>query len=115
MRRLCNRGGFIKPLLIVAVLAFAAYAGLQFAMPQYRYSAFKSDVVDITRVGLGNAQKVKEEIYESAQTYKIPIEEEDIVITKKTNTMRVQTSWTITVDILGLYQKTLNFTIDVEE
>ena len=29
--------------------------------------------------------------------------------------MRVKTSWSETVDILGLYQKTFDFKIDVEE
>ncbi len=115
MKKLCNRNGFVKPLLIILILVLAAYAGIEFAMPQYRYSAFKSDVKEIARVGLGNVQKVKTEVYEAAQEYKIPIEEDDIVVTKKTNTIRVQTSWSTTVDIFGLYQKKLDFTVDVEE
>ncbi len=115
MKEIRNRNGFVKPLLIIVILVLAAYAGVELAMPQYRYSAFKSDVKEITRVGLGNVQKVKADVYEAAQEYKIPIEEDDIVVTRKTNTMRVQTSWSTTVNIFGLYQKRFDFTVDVEE
>ena len=115
MKHLRNRDGFIKPLLTIVVLVLVAYTGFELAIPQYRYSAFKSDVKEITRVGLGNAQKVKTEVYQAAQEYKIPIEEDDIIVTRKTNTVRVQTSWSSTVDLFGLYQKTFNFTVDVEE
>ncbi|HYA31799.1 MAG TPA: hypothetical protein VED67_03495, partial [Thermodesulfovibrionales bacterium] len=107
--------GFIKPLLIVAILVIAGYVGLEFGIPQYRYSAFKSEVKEIARLELGNVEKIRAQIYAAAQEYKIPIEEQDIVLTKKTNTVRVQTSWSATVDIFGIYQKTLNFTVDVEE
>jgi hypothetical protein len=115
MRRFRNRDGFIKPILIIVVLLLAAYAGLELAVPYYRYSAFKSDVKEITRIGLGNVEKTKAQVYEAAQEYKIPVEEDDIVVTKKMNTMRVQTSWSATVDIFGIYQKTFNFSVDVEE
>lgn len=115
MKHLRNRDGFIKPLLTIVVLVLVVYAGIELAVPHYRYTAFKNDVKEITRVGLGNVKKVKTEVYEAAQEYKIPIEEDDIIVTRKTNTILVQTSWSATVDLFGLYQKTFNFTVDVEE
>jgi hypothetical protein len=114
MKRIRNREGFIKPVLTIVVLAFAAYAGFQLAMPHYRYSAFKNEVVELTRIGLGNVEKVKTAVYEAAQENQIPIEEKDIVVIKKTNTMQVQTSWSSTVDLFGLYQKRFDFVLDVE-
>lgn len=115
MKHFRNRDGFVKPLLTLVILALAAYAGLQFAMPYYKYSAFKSEVVEITRVGLGNVEKVRAEVYQAAEERKIPVQEDDIIVTRKLHTMSVKTSWSTTVDLFGFYQKTLNFTVDVEE
>ncbi|GAB4408199.1 MAG: hypothetical protein OHK0032_03570 [Thermodesulfovibrionales bacterium] len=115
MRHLSNTGGFIKPLLCLAVLAIIGYAGFQFGMPYYRYSAFKNEVKEIARLELGSVEKIKTQVYEAAEGLKIPIEKEDIVVIRKKNTVRVQTSWSVNVDILGLYQRTLNFKIDIEE
>jgi len=115
MRHLRNSDGFIKPLLVIAITAFLVYAGIQFGVPYYHYSAFKSEAKDIARLELGEVEKTRAQIYEAAQSQKIPIEAEDIQITKKTNTTRVQTSWSVDVDILGLYHRTLHFTVDLEE
>jgi hypothetical protein len=115
MRHLRNNDGFIKPLLVIAVMAFLVYSGIQFGVPYYRYSAFKSEAKEIARLELGQVEKTRAQIFEVAQSQKIPIEAEDIQITKETNTTRVQTSWSVDVDILGLYHRTLHFTVDVEE
>lgn len=115
MRQLRNRDGFIKPLLIIIVLVSAAYVGIEFGMPYYRYSAFKSEAKQIARLELGNLNKTRAQLIEAAQEYKIPIEEKDIIVTKKMNTVRIQTSWSVMVDIMGFYQKTLNFNVDMEE
>jgi len=115
MRHLRNRDGFIKPLLVIAIMAFLVYAGIQFGVPYYHYSAFKSEAKEIARLELGQVEKTRAQVYESAQGQKIPIAAEDIQITRKTNTTRIQTSWSVDVDIIGLYQRTLHFTVDVEE
>lgn len=110
-----GRDGFIKPILCIAVLAITLYAGIQFGMPYYRYSAFKNEVKEIARLELGDVEKIKTQVYESAEVLKIPIEKEDIMVIKKKNTVRIQTAWAVDVDILGLYQRTVNFKVDVEE
>jgi len=115
MRHLRNSDGFIKPLLVIAIMAFLVYSGIQFGVPYYHYSAFKSEAKEIARIEVGQIEKTRAQIYEAAQNQKIPIEAEDIQITKKTNTIRIQTSWSVDVDILGVYQRTLHFTVDVEE
>ncbi len=115
MRHLRNRDGFIKPLLTIVILLFAGYVGLQFGIPYYRYSAFESETKAIARLELGTVDKTRAQVYEAAQGFKIPIEEKDIVVNRKLHTIQVQTAWSTTVDIFGLYQKTLNFRIEVEE
>lgn len=115
MRHLRNSDGFIKPLLVIAIMVFLVYAGIQFAIPYYHYSAFKNEAKEIARLELGQVEKTRAQLFDAAQNQKIPIGAEDIKITKKTNTTHVQTSWSVDVDILGLYQRTLTFTVDVEE
>jgi hypothetical protein len=115
MRYLRNSDGFIKPVLVIAIMVFLVYSGIQFGIPYYHYSAFKNEAKEIARLELGQVEKTRAQIYEVAQNQRIPIEAEDIRITKKTHTTRVQTSWSVDVDILGLYHRTLHFTVDVEE
>ena len=115
MRYLRNRDGFIKPLLIMGIIALVIYVGLQFGMPYYRYQAFKSDAAEAARLSIGSAEQVKAEVYKSAKSHQLPLEEEDITVIKKVNTVRVEASWSTTVDIFGIYQKTFNYTVNVEE
>lgn len=115
VRVLGNEKGFIKFFFVTALLAFSIYAGVKFGMPYYRYSAFKSDLTELTRISLGDAVKTKMQVLEKAEEYDIPISEDDLTVTKKEKTVRVQTSWSETVDILGFYQRKLDFDIDVEE
>ena len=53
-RVLNNEKGLAKFILVVGLLALGVYVGLQFGMPYYRYSAFKSDVVELARISLGD-------------------------------------------------------------
>ena len=114
LKVLGNERGYIKLIFTTALIVFLIYAGIQFGMPYYRYSAFKSDVTEMARISLGDVNKTKSEVFQRAQELKIPIDEDDIVIDKKKNTVRVKTSWSETVDLLGVYRKTLDFEVDVE-
>ncbi len=110
-----KEGGFIRFVIVTALLAFCVYAGIKFGMPYYRYSAFKSDVKEFVRISIGDVEKTKAQIFERAKELRLPIEEEDIKVTKTEKLVRVKTAWSETVDLLGVYQKTLKFDIDVEE
>lgn len=115
MRYLNKENGSVKPVLCLVILALAVYSGFQFGMPYYKYSAFNSEVKDITRLAAIDAEKVRFNVLAASRSLRIPIEEKDITIIKKDSTVRVKASWTVTVDILGLYQKALYFKVDVEE
>lgn len=110
-----NEKGFIKFVSITALLVFLIYSGIQFGMPFYRYSAFKSDVKELARISLGNVNRTRTDIFERAKEVNIPLEEDNLIVTRSENRVRVKASWSETVDILGLYQKKLDFTVDVEE
>jgi len=110
-----NENGVVKFVFVIGLLAFLVYAGIKFGMPYYRYSAFKSDTKELARISTGEIEKTRLMIFERAQELKLPLEEEKIEVTKTVKGIRVQTSWAETVDMLGLYQKKLNFAIDIEE
>ena len=119
MRRtkvLNNESGFIKFIIVMLVLACTVYVGIKLGIPYYKYSAFKSDAKEIARIGVANTiDTTHAQIYERAQELKIPIEEEDIEVQKTKTSVRIETAWSETVDFLGIYQHTLDFTVDVEE
>jgi hypothetical protein len=118
MRRLRvfeNEKGFIKFIFITAVLAFLIYAGVQFGMPFYRYEAFKSDVKEMARITLGDVNRTKTDILERAKELNIPLDKDDLVVSRSGNTVLVKAAWSETVDMFGFYQKKLDFTVDVEE
>jgi Flp pilus assembly protein TadG len=110
-----NEQGFIKFILVTAILFSLVYAGIQFGIPYYKHSAFRSDVKELARISLGDVDKTRTQIFERAQELKLPLEAKDIVVTKTDKTVRVRTSWEETVDLMGFYQKTLTFSVDVEE
>ncbi|MEW6419831.1 MAG: hypothetical protein AB1480_17240 [Nitrospirota bacterium] len=110
-----NENGVIKFIFVTGLLAFLVYAGIKFGMPFYRYSAFKSDAKELARISTGDTEKTKAQIFERAMELKIPLKEEDIVVTKTERRVIVRTSWSEIVDIVGVYQKKLDFSINVEE
>lgn len=111
-----NEHGFIKFIIVMIVLSCIVYVGIKLGAPYYRYSAFKSDTKELARISIaGTIDRTREQVYDRASELKIPIEEEDIEVKKLGEGVRIQTSWSETVDFLGIYQHTLDFSLDVEE
>ncbi len=115
MRTLTNEKGFIKPLITILILIFLVYAGFQFAIPYYKYSAFKSEVKELTRISLGREDKLRSMLHNAIDEYNVPVRLDDVYVHKLGKTVQVRISWDDEVDILGIYQKTLFFDIEVTE
>jgi hypothetical protein len=116
MKTLERDDGFIKSVLVILVLVMACYVGFQFGMPYYRYEALKSESVELARVSLGNAGKLRESILERAGELKVPLQQDSLIVEKAANNrMHVNMSWSEEVDIFGIYQKTLAMTVDFVE
>lgn len=115
MKRNVNEKGFVKVALTLIIIALCAYVGYKIGMPYYRYSAFKADAKEITRIGLGDVERTKTMLLERAHELKIPIEEDAISVIRKEKTVQVSTSWNETVDFMGIYQKDFSFNINIEE
>jgi hypothetical protein len=99
------------------ILVFLIYSGVKFGMPYYRYLAFKSDTKEIAGISMGlhNEEEIKNRVFERAEELKIPIQKEDIELSITPTMVRIQTSWVEVVDMLGIYQKTLAFSVDSGE
>jgi preprotein translocase subunit SecF len=106
-----------KAFFWILILALLVYSGIKFGMPYYRYLAFKYDTKEIVRVSieLKSEEEIKEKVFERAQELKIPINKEDIEVSKTPKMVQVRTSWFEGVDILGIYHTTLTFTVDLGE
>ena len=107
----------MRKIIWLLILVFLVYTGIKFGMPYYRYVAFKADAKEIARVfgDLNKEEEIKKMAFERAQELKIPIDKEDIKLTVTGKTVRIKTTWFEGVDILGIYQKTLTFSIDSGE
>jgi len=104
-----------KAIFWLVILALLIYSGFQFGIPYYRYTAFKTDAKEIARISLGEVEKTRAQIFLRAQELNIPIEEKEIVVTSTNKLVRVKVSWSESVNLFGIYQKTLNFTVNIQE
>jgi hypothetical protein len=106
----------MRKIIWLLILSFLVYSGIKFGMPYYRYVAFKSEVKEMAKISVGlKEDEVKNRVFERAQELKIPIEKDDIELSTTEKTLWIRTSWFEVVDILGLYRKTLIFSIDSGE
>jgi hypothetical protein len=109
---------FIKKLAIIVSIVFVIYSGVQFGMPYYRYYAFKTDAADIVRFNYVGSESrrihdLRQEMFEKSQEVGLPISENDIKVERTETGYWVVVHWQETVDILGQYQKTLEFEVEV--
>jgi hypothetical protein len=115
MRPLANERGFVKPVLIILILIMVVYTGYNFAIPYYKYSALKSDAKEAARISLGREDKLRKMINDAIEEHDVPVRLDDVHVNKIGNSVQVRISWEDEIDILGIYQKTLFFDIDVTE
>ena len=106
----------MRKIIWLLILSFLVYSGIKFGMPYYRYVAFKSEVKEMTKVSVGlKDEEIKNRVFERAQELKIPIQRDDIELFTTEKMVQIKTSWFEVVEILGLYRKTLIFSIDSTE
>ncbi len=103
-------------LFVMGVIIYSVYL---FAEPQYNYYAFKSEVEEYMSVAIDKEKDVKKEIMDLVQTYNIPVEEDEVYLTRgKEGRYSVSISWSETVDLFPfyhIYKKTYNFEVDTTQ
>ncbi|MEO5356783.1 MAG: hypothetical protein H7844_05730 [Nitrospirae bacterium YQR-1] len=110
-----NQSGSIKPIINIIVVIAGLYAGFVFAMPHYRAHTMKSEAKAIAVLGLEES-KTMALFLEKAAELNIPVKKENIKVSvdeKKVVTIRAQ--WKETINILGIYEDTLAFKLDVKQ
>lgn len=109
---------FIKKLAYLVTFVFVVYCGFQFGMPYYRYYAFKTDAADIIRYELRGQDEmgaIKAKMLERAEEIGVPISANHIKMYVTEKGYAAEIKWQETVDILGQYQKTLQFAVEVSQ
>ncbi|MBI4653619.1 MAG: hypothetical protein HY752_01250 [Nitrospirae bacterium] len=104
----------IKNTFYLLILGLLIYSAFQFAIPYYRYYAFRSDVKETLETSVSvetRPEEVKERIMSLANQYKIPLKEKNITL-KKNGKYVFRASWKETVN---LYEKNYEFFINIEE
>ena len=114
MKMLRRQEGSVKVILILVILVAASYVGFLFGWPYFNKAGFQQEVQRIMQMQLDNVDRVRVEALESAHKHHIPIEDEDLKVELRDRKVFVRTAWSVTVDVLGFYQKKLDFTLDEE-
>lgn len=103
----------IKKIIVVLVIGLIIYAGIQFGLPQYHYYAFKSDLDELARITNLRPKELREEVMKSARDYNVPLNSKKLIITRNGGN-RIQASWSETVNLFNLYEKTFHFSVDAK-
>jgi ribonucleotide reductase beta subunit family protein with ferritin-like domain len=109
-------GGSVKAIFMIGLMVSALYAGYMFAMPFYKHNAMSSEAKQIARLGQDKA-KTLELINEKVQELDVPVKKEqiDVSIDREKKIVTIKMAWSVNVDLMGFYNKTLFFKIDVKQ
>ncbi len=105
---------FLKRLFILAALALSIYSGYKYAMPYYRYYAFRTDAQDIIRFRVRSADVMKAKLYQKALDVGIPISEKGITVEEMDGGYWGTVRWSEEVNILDRHRKVLRFEVELE-
>jgi hypothetical protein len=104
----------VKGLFWLLVFAAVVYAGYQFAIPQYRYHVFESDLRDVIRFSVKDEAAMLEKVMQKVEEHGIPVTKDEIAIYRdREGRYNAEVSWSHTVDIFGLYARTYDFHVAV--
>jgi hypothetical protein len=110
--------GFIKGLLMLAVLAGIAYTAIMFGTPYYRYNTLRSHTKDMLAMETANPDiipRIKNQILAEAASLKVPLNESNLEMTiSPAKIMIVKARWSEVVNLMDYYSKKIDFEMDVE-
>ena len=106
--------GLIKGIFIVLVLVAVVFLSISFGTPYYRYYVLGSHTRDILKSEIGRIETIRTKIMEEAKELNVPLDEENLEVVLDKKIIRVNASWTDTVDFWGYYEKKIDFSINEE-
>jgi hypothetical protein len=116
MRRARGEKGFIKTLLGLGLLVALIYLGVTLAKPYYRYYQFGSHTRDFLKTDIGEVNLIRKHMLEDAAELGVPLNDRNLTVSVDTfrKQVRVKAIWTDKVDLLGQYQKDIDFVLEEE-
>ena len=114
MKRDLGEKGFVKTVLLLAIFVLLIVIGFIFAGPYYRYYTLASHTRDVLRQEIGNIEVIKKKIIEDAVQLKVPLDEQRLEVKINEKVVKVKGSWTENVDLWGIYQTKVDFTMEEE-
>lgn len=109
MRNLLDNRGFIKFLFTLGVLVAVVFVLLSFGKPYYRYYTLKSYTHDELLMEVGATNVIRHKVLERAAELGIPLQADNLEVTKNAKVVTVKASWSEVVDFWGYYSKRLDF------
>jgi hypothetical protein len=114
MRIKIGNEGFIRGLLLLALVVAVAFVGISFGKPYYRYLVLGSQTRDILKEEIGNTDMIKEKIMAAAKELNVPLQDDDLEVSIDKKVVKADAHWSEVVDFWGYYEKKLDFTIHEE-
>ncbi len=114
MKHCVGEQGMIKTLLGLVLLVGLIYAGTTFAGPYYRYYQLGSHTRDFLKTDIGDVNQIKAHVLEDAKELGVPLQEGNLSVEVEKKIVKVKATWTDTVDLMGYYQKSVDFVMEEE-
>jgi len=113
-----NKAGFItlKALFWILFLAAVSYGAYKFAPPYFGYIMLRTDVGEEAKVAhMYNDERLAGRILKKAAVWSIPLGEENVLIQRGREDIRIAVSYSVVLDFFGRYEKELFYDIEVEK
>ncbi|MBI3755606.1 MAG: hypothetical protein HY265_05550, partial [Deltaproteobacteria bacterium] len=110
-----NKNGSISisTLIWIFLIAVAVYLGIKFVPPYFNYYMFKVEVeAEAGTAYLHHDHDVIRHIMEKVKESELPIDDKDIIIERRENTIEISINYKIELNFFNSYYKTLYFNID---
>ena len=114
MKKIMESEGFIKGVVYLIIIGFVIMVAASFTMPFYRYYIMKMQSEGYLKIEHSPINVTKERIMKTAKELKVPLTEDNLIITRTRETLFLKANWTEVVDIYGKYQKEFYFSLDLE-
>ena len=114
MNKRIGEKGLVKGIFTILVLVFVAFLLISYGKPYYRSYVLGSHTRDILRSEIGTLDTIKTTIMEEAKELNVPLNEENLEVVRDIRVIKVNASWTDTVDFWGYYETKLDFSMNEE-
>lgn len=117
-KRRLNKSGFItfKTLIFIAFISLAGYVGYKMLPPVFSNLMFKAGLEDELKTAyLFNDKALAVRIMKMAETWSVPVTEDNLVIKRGDKDISVSVSYHVTVDFYGSYKWEHDYDIYIQK